>query len=254
MLSVVAGTWIMDSGYYSACAGMAAQTQALDLVAHNLANLGTTGYLAQKATFRSLLAGNGSWANYAMNAVVNNFGVLNGSRTDLATGSLVATGNPLDLAIAGPGFFAIQSAVGVAYTRAGNFQVTAAGKLVTAQGDPVLGEQGQITLPTGAVSVSDDGTISVDGTIIDKLRITEFASNTNLEAAGDALYRAPAGTGLAPAASSVRQGMLEQSNVSAVASVVELITVQRAAEMMQRALSIFDTGFNQTAVQDLPRV
>jgi len=185
---------------------------------------------------------------------VNNFGVLAGSRMDSASGSLTATGNPLDLGIAGSGFFVIRSAQGEVYTRNGGFHVTPGGLLVTAQADPVLGEQGPVTLPAGAVSVSDDGTISVNAVVVAKLRIAEFSPDTSLQAAGNALYAAPPGSALPAASSSVRQGVLEASNVSPVESVVELITVQRNAEMMQRALSLFDSQLNQTAVQDLPRV
>lgn len=244
----------MDSGYYAACAGLAAQTQALELVAHNLANLGTAGFRGQQATFRSLLAGGGAVAWNPLNAAVNNFGVLSGSRVDLTAGSLTATGNPLDLGIAGTGFFVVRSGTGVAYTRDGGFHVTPSGQLVTAQGDAVLGEQGPITLPQGAVAVSSDGTISVDGAVVEKFRLAEFGRDTSLEAAGNALYTAPAASALPAASSSIRQGMLEQSNVSPVESVVQLITLQRSAEMMQRALTMFDTQFNQTAAQDLPHV
>jgi flagellar basal-body rod protein FlgF len=244
----------MDSGYYAACAGLAAQTQALDLVAHNLANLGTTGYRAQQATFRSMVAGAGTAISNPLNAAVNNFGVLGGSRVDLTAGSLVSTGNPLDLAIAGNGFFVVQASAGLLYTRNGNLHTAPNGLLVTAQGDAVLGQQGPITLPDGDVAVSADGTISVDGNVVDQLRVAEFAPDTSLTALGNALYSAPGGSALPPAASSVRQGMLENSNVSPVGGVVELITIERNAEMMQRALSLFDSQLNQTAVQDLPRV
>jgi len=244
----------MDSGFYAACAGFAAQSQALELIAHNLANLGTTGYRGERATFRSLLNGSSWAASNGLNRVVNDFGVLGGSEIDLAPGSLVATGNPLDLAIAGAGFFAVQSARGTAYTRNGSFRETPSGQLVTAQGEPVLGEQGPVTLPAGNITVSADGTVSVNGAVAAKLHLTEFAPGTNLEALGNALYGAPDGAALPPSSSSIRQGMLEDSNVSPVESVVQLITVQRAAEMMQRALSLFDTQFNQTAAQDLARV
>jgi len=244
----------MDSGYYAACAGFAAQSQALELVAHNLANLGTAGYRAQEATFRSLLAGGGTVAWNPLNAAVNDFGVLGGSRTDLTSGSLTATGNPLDLGIAGTGFFVVQSAQGVAYTRNGGFHVTSTGQLVTGQGDAVLGEQGPVTLPAGKIAVSADGTISVDGAVVAKLRVAEFSPGTSVAALGDALYGAPAGSALPAASSSIRQGMLEESNVSPVESVVQLITVQRNAEMLQRALTLFDSQFNQVASQDLPRV
>lgn len=249
----------MDSGYYAACAGLAAQVQALDLVAHNLANLGTTGYRGQEATFRSFLAGPTSVSWNPLNAAVNNFSVSSGSHIDRTPGSLTPTGNPLDLGIAGPGFFAVRTAQGVAYTRNGNFHQTPSGQLVTAEGDPVLsaqtpGKQTPITLTSGTVSVSADGTISVDGVAAARLYLVEFPPDVNLEATGNALYAAPAGSELPAASTSIRAGMLEDSNVSPVTGAVQLITVQRNAEMMQRALSLFDTGLNQTAVQDLPKV
>jgi len=245
----------MDSGYYAACAGLSAQFQALELVAHNLANLGTTGYRGERASFRSLLAGAGAgMSGNPLNAAVNNFGVLGGSRIDLTSGSLTDTGNPLDLTVAGEGFFVVKSGNNEAYTRNGSFLVSSTGELITNRGEIVLGEQGPITLPQGVVTVSSDGTISVDGAVVAKLRLSEFSPGVDLQALGNGLYLAPRGAALAPAASSVRAGMLEQSNVNPVESVVQLITVQRSAEMMQRALSIFDSQFNQTAVQDLPRV
>lgn len=244
----------MDSGYYAACAGLAAQTQALELVAHNLANLSTTGYLGEQTTFRSLLAGRSAVNANPMNAAVNDFGVLSGSRLDLTSGSLAPTGNPLDMAVAGDGFFAVQSAHGTLYTRDGSFHLTSTGQLVTSQGDRVLGELGPVTLPTGNISISADGTISVDGNVVDKLQLAEFAAGTKLTALGNATYSAPAGSALPPAESSVSQGMLEGSNVSATQGVVQLITVQRNAEMLSRALSAIDGQLNLTAVQDLPKV
>ena len=244
----------MDSGYYAACAGLAAQTQALEVIANNLANLGTTGYRGQLATFRSILAGGGTVASNPVNAAINDYGILGGTRVDLSSANLNATGNPLDVAVAGDGFFVVQAPQGVLYTRNGGFQRGRDGQLVSIQGDRVLGEQGPITLPAGAVAISADGTVSVEGAVVAKLRLAEFSANTNLAAAGSGLYRAPAGSELPAASSSIRQGMLEDSNVSPVAGVVQLITVQRNAEMMQRALSLFDSQLNQTAAQDLARV
>ncbi len=206
----------MDSGYYAACAGLAAQTQALELVAHNLANLGTSGYRGQQATFRSLLAGASAVSSNPLNAAVNNYGVLGGSRVDLTAGSLTATGNPLDLGITGPGFFVVQSGGGILYTRNGSFHLTPSGQLVTAQGDAVLGPQGPVSLPSGSIAISPDGTISVDGAVATNLRVAEFSPGTNLTAVGDTLYGAPVGSALSPATSSIRQGMIEGSNVSSV--------------------------------------
>ncbi|MGO9439445.1 MAG: flagellar basal-body rod protein FlgF [Terriglobales bacterium] len=244
----------MDSGYYAACAGLAAQTQALDLVAHNLANLSTTGYRGQQTTFRSLLAGKGAISGNPLNAAVNNFGVLSGSRLDLTPGSLVTTGSPLDVGVAGSGFLTVQSAQGVLYTRDGSFHLTPAGQLVTSQGNAVLGVQGPVTLPNGNVAISSDGTISVDGSVVDQLRLAEFPPGTNLTAVGNATYSAPKGSAVVAAETSVRQGMLEGSNVSPTEGVVQLITVQRNTEMLARALTAIDGQLNQVAVQDLPKV
>jgi flagellar basal-body rod protein FlgF len=230
----------MDSGYYAACAGLAAQTQALELVAHNLANVTTTGYRGQEATFRSLLTGNGEVRGNPLNVAVNNFGVLNGSRLDLASGSMVPTGNPLDAAVAGKGFFTVQSADGLFYTRDGGFHLTSTGQLVTTQGDAVLGEQGPVVLP--------------NGNVFDKFRLAEFSPATNLTAVGNATYSAPPNSALVAAESTVSQGMLESSNASSTEGVIQLITVQRNAEMLGRALGAIDGQMNQTAVQDLAKV
>lgn len=244
----------MDSGYYAICSGLAAQTQALDLVAHNLSNLTTTAYRGQQTTFRSLLSGPSTLSAYNLNGVVNDFGVLSGTRLDLSSGSLAPTGNPLDAAVAGDGFFEVQSAQGMLYTRDGGFHTTSAGELVTAQGDAVQGQQGPITVPTGNVTISSDGTISVDGNVIDKLRLVDFAPGTDLTAVGNATYSAPAEAAQPATQSEVRQGMLEGSNVSATTAVVQLISVQRNAEMLGRAMGAIDGQLNQTAVQDLPKV
>jgi len=243
----------VNSGTYAACAGLMAQDQALELAAHNLANLNTTGYRAQLPVFRSLLAARSIEMN-PVAAAVNNFGVVEGSRVDLTAGSLEATGNPLDLGIEGSGFFAVRTGQGTLYTRNGSFQVSAKGQLVTANGDTVMGENGPITLPAGAVSVSGDGTVSVAGSVVGKIRLVQFAPDVTIEAAGDSYYSAPAGTKPLAGAGSVKQGVLESSNVSPMAAVVGLIAMQRQAEMLQRSLSVFYSEFNRVATTDLPKV
>jgi flagellar basal-body rod protein FlgF/flagellar basal-body rod protein FlgG len=251
----------MDSGYYAACTGLAAQTQELELVANNLANLSTTGYRAQAATFRSLLTGPGSVTLNPLNAVINDFGLLSGSRTDLTPATLTATGNPLDLGLSGNGFFVVQSGQQTLYTRNGSFHVAPNGQLMTAEGANVLAEQTNllnpptpVSVPAGAVTISPDGTVSVDGAVVAKLRLAEFAPATSLTAEGNSYYSAPANSELPAASTSVHEGMLENSNVSPMLSVVQLISVQRNTEMLQRALTLFDNQLNLAAVQDLPHV
>jgi len=245
---------MVDSGFYAACAGLRAQSQALEVSAHNLANLNTTGFRGQQASFQALLAHSRLTVPNVLNLATNNFGVLEGTHLDLASGNLLDTGNPLDVGIEGTGFFAVQTPQGTRFTRNGNFRVARTGELVTATGNPVLGENGPISVPAGAVSISPDGTLSVNSAVAGKIRLVEFPPETKLVSEGEALLSAPSGAELPARQSAIRQGVLESSNVNAISAVMSLIGVQREAEMMQRALSLFHTEFNKIAANDLPHV
>jgi flagellar basal-body rod protein FlgF len=245
----------VDSGFYASCAGLRAQSQALEVAAHNLANLSTNGFRSQQSSFQSLLAIARPVVPNVLNLAVNNFGVLEGTHLDLSAGNLLTTGNPLDVGIEGSGFFAIQTARGTRYTRSGSFRVDRGGQLLTAAGDPVLGESGApIRVPAGTVSISPDGTLSANGAVAGQIRLVEFPPATRLVSEGDTLLRAPDGSGQAAKQTLVRQGTLESSNVNSVSAVMTLIGVQREAEMMQRALSVFYSEFNRIAANDVPRV
>ena len=244
----------MDSGYYAACAGLVARTEALDTITNNLANANTTGFRAQHNVFSSVLADAASSPGTAINQAMNRFGILSGTTLDTRQGALQKTGNQLDVGIEGPGYFVVQTANGPLYTRNGAFQVSSKGQLVTANGDAVMGQMGVITMVPGPVSISADGTISSNGALVGKLRVVEFPAGTQLTSLGDSLYSAPANTAAVATNSSVRQGTLESSNVNPVAGMVELITAQRSAEMMQRALSMFNSEMDKTASQELTKV
>jgi flagellar basal-body rod protein FlgF len=250
----MAGRNKLNSGYYAACAGLQAQSQALEVIANNLANINTAGYRGQQALFRSLLATSSSEAGDPLNQAINNFSTLGGSRTDLTAGNLDRTGNPLDLAIEGSGFFAVQTQAGTLYTRNGNFQVSSNGHLTTATGDFVLGEQGPVILPSGEISISPDGTISAAGAIAGKLQVMEFLPDSTPEPAGHAYYSVPPNATRIAANSYVRQGMLEASNVNPVTAVVDLLMVQRRAEMLERAMSAFHSNLDHIAASDLPKI
>ena len=244
----------MDSGFYAACTALMGRTQALDLVANNLANVSTPGFRAQHEVFRSVLASSSLFPMSGLNEAVNNYSVLGGSELDFSQGNIEKTGNELDLALQGPGFFTVQSANGKVFTRNGNFHVSPKGKLVTAEGDPVLGDTGAIDIVGGPVSVSSDGTISVNGAVAGKLKVVDFPPGTNVTNVGATYFSAPPKSEINAPKASIQQGSLEQSNVNPVASAVELITLQRYSELMQRALSMFHTDMNQVAAQDLPRI
>jgi flagellar basal-body rod protein FlgF len=244
----------MDSGFYAACTALVSRTQALDTIANNLANASTVGFRAEHNVFSSVLASTGNVPDSALNQAVNTYGVLGGNALDQSQGALQKTGNQLDLGIEGPGYFVVQTADGPMYTRNGAFQVSSKGQLVTASGDAVMGDQGVITMLPGPVSISADGTISSNGAVAGKLRVVEFPAGTELTSMGSTYYSAPARTAAPATNSYLRQGMLESSNVNPIASMVELITAQRSAEMAQRALGLFNNEMDKTATQDLPKV
>ena len=244
----------MDSGYYAACSGLKTQTAALEMVANNVANVSTAGYRGQIPSFESLVMQTAGPAMNGWERLSNEQSALNGVRLDFGEGNLERTANPLNLAVEGPGFFVVKTRAGTAYTRNGNFHVSAAQQLVTSAGDPVLGTTGPITIPPGEVSVSTDGTVSVKGAVAGKLQLVEFQAGVTLQPLGESYYSAPAKSAQPAVASSVRQGMLESSNVSPVAAMVSLISAQRQAEMMERALGEFYSDFNRIATDDLPRV
>ena len=245
----------MDSGYYAAVTGLLARTQALDTAAANLANAQTPGYRAEREYFRSALLSPGSDISQLDNAV-NRFGLLGGDRLSMTQGPLQRTGNPLDLGIEGEGFFAIQTARGLRFTRDGSFHRSQAGVLVTSANEPVLSAKKQpISIPPGEVSVGSDGVISVDGGAAAIVGIFRFPVGVQLRAEGANRYLTE--ENVTPVLSSnavVHQGSLEGANEDVVQGSLDLLVMQRQAEMMQKALTIFHTEFNKTASDDLPRI
>jgi flagellar basal-body rod protein FlgF len=251
----------MDSGLYAAYTGLLARNQALDTAANNLANAGTTGFRAHRDYFSGILAGDIDQNPESASQVgqsVNGFGVLGGNRLDLGQGELKATGNPLDLALEGQGFFAIQTTNGIRYTRDGAFSRSSTGVLQTAQGEPVLdSSQKPITIPTGSIYVSPDGSISVStsggSVIVGRVGVFDFAEKSVLTAEGANRFSAN-GAKQIPASVSVEQGSVEGANEDSVHGTMQLVLVQRQAEMMQKALGVFNNDFDKTASEDLPRI
>jgi flagellar basal-body rod protein FlgF/flagellar basal-body rod protein FlgG len=217
------------------------------------------GFKAQHEFYRTLSAWLQPSLTTPINQAVNQYGVLGGASLDLSQGSFAPTGNPTDLALQNSGFFTIQTKNGLRYTRAGNFSLNTQRQLVTAHGDTVMSETGPvlnpilrpIQIPEGQLSVSPDGTVSVDGTLVAKLKITDFAPNTALTMEGNSYFVAPENAAKPAADVGVRQGSLENSNSDPVMGAVALIEVQRTAGLMEKALSIFHNEFNRVAAQQL---
>jgi flagellar basal-body rod protein FlgF/flagellar basal-body rod protein FlgG len=252
----------MDSGLYAAYTGLMARTQALDTAANNLANAGTNGFRAEKAYFRGAMVdiarADETLASQVGNSV-NEFGVLGGDRLNLSQGSLVKTGNTLDVALRGQGFFAIQGKGQTLYTRDGAFSVSGAGVLQTAQGEPVLDVNGKtMTLPTGDVRIAPDGTVSVStdagSAIVGQIGVFNFADSSALQVAGAGRFAAGDLKPVAAIGTVVEQGAIEGSNEDSVMGTMQLVIVHRQAEMMQKALSVFNNDFDKTAAEELGKV
>ena len=245
----------------TAASGMAAQQSHVDVIAHNLANVNTTGFRRQRAEFEDLIyqtirtpGGTTGEGLKLPTGIQIGEGVRLVSTTQMhQQGSLIQTESSLDLAIEGDGFFQIMRPGGLlAYTRAGNFRVDADGRLVTVDGyeiDPA------ISLPTNATSVtiSPNGIISVtvpDQTAsqeIGQLTLANFVNPSGLlaigrtmfeptDASGEAIVNNPGTEGLGTLAS----GFLEASNVEVVQEMIDLIASQRAYEVNQRVITTAD--------------
>jgi len=145
---------------------------------------------------------------------------------------------------------------GLRYTRDGAFHRTQTGQLVTATGEPVLSTTGQpIQVPPGDVSVGSDGVLSLAGGAVATVGVFTFAAGTELLPEGSNSYAPPAGAvAVLSKKGTVRQGVIEAANQDMITGTLDLINMQRQAEMMQKALTVFHTEFNKIATEDLPRV
>ncbi|MGA2421746.1 MAG: flagellar hook basal-body protein [Candidatus Acidiferrum sp.] len=251
----------MNSGFYAAFTGYEARINALDVLANNLANANTSGFKAQSTFYRTFADWMDPYYESPINLAANQYGVLGGTRLDMTQGALTLTGNDMDVALQGPGFIAVLTAAGIRYTRDGNFALDKDRKLVTQRGEAVLSEQPAgrppqpIVLPPGKMTISPDGTVSVDGALVAKLRIESFPAETAMTQEGGSNLVAPAGVAGEPATGvTVLQGSVENSNADSVRTTVAIMDLERTAQAMEKALSIFHNEFNKTAAQDIGRI
>jgi flagellar basal-body rod protein FlgF len=246
--------------------GLSRQTtleRELAVIANNVANVNTSGFKSDQTLFEEYLTSGAHEDDFVGRDRRVSFVQDRGTYRDFSEGGLQQTGNPLDVAIQGNGFFAVQTAAGERYTRDGNFQLNAQGQLVTNSGDLVLGNNGPIAFqPTEHdINISPDGTVTVvDGTspadaIRSKLRIVSFANEQSLTKEGNNLYSTANPADAQPdLKSTLRQGYVEKSNVNAVAEMTHMIEVSRTyaqiANMLQQQGDLHKNAINQLA--DVP--
>jgi flagellar basal-body rod protein FlgF len=207
-----------------------AVNRAMEVVANNLANLSTPAFKRESVQFEEYMtpvaateAEGGGTTNVA-------FVLDRGVARDLSEGRFDPTGNTLDMAVAGNGYFVVQTPDGERYTRNGHFSLNEQGQLVTDEGYQVQSDGGAITLQPqdGDLRVGSDGTLSTNLQQLGKLKVVEFANERALKKAGASLFDAAGQTATPSTTARIRQGMMEKSNVEPMIEISRMIEIMRA--------------------------
>jgi flagellar basal body rod protein FlgG len=230
----------MSDAFIDAYSALDARMKIVDVITNNLANANTVGF---KRDFSHILEGE------------TGFDV--GTNIDLSSGDLIGTGNNLDAAINGEGFFAIETPSGERYTRGGSFGVNAAGELVTKDAMRVLSTSNQpIVVGDGKVEIRDGGVVTVDDNEVGTLKVVTFNDSSKLQKEGfQRLAWNGEASGIRPVADpQVKGGYVERSNVNAVDEMVHLMAAYREFEAVQRTLKTLVTDMNSKLIQELGRL
>jgi len=226
---------------------IAQATQRVESAAQNMANMTTPGYKA-RLRFQGLVDNSQAGLVTAPSASQDDV-----SAIDFTAGKLQHTGNPLDLAISGAGFFTVRTEDGILYTRSGQFSRDAEGRLITPDGAVLQSSGGDVQVDGGNISILPDGTVQQNGQPVTQLAIAVFDDPRVLKPVGAGLFSAPSGAARDAAGQQIRQGMLEASNVTTASEMVSLMAGLRSAETGQRVVQIYDdlmgralTAFGQT--------
>jgi flagellar basal-body rod protein FlgG len=230
---------------------MRTETEVLRVISQNIANAQTVAYRRQvpvnHVQFDQLLE---TTANAQLQLPKSQFTVA----VDMQQSTLKSTGDPLNVALDGAGFFMVQTAHGPALTRRGDFHLTGDGTLVSFGGDAVLGQKGVIQIGSGKPAISVDGSVSIGGAVVDQLRVVNVSDKAHIESLGDGTYRASMSDieerDIRP---SVRQGFLEGSNVAPVNEMIQLMETVRRFETEQKFARAYD-GMLEKAISELGKI
>lgn len=246
----------MENPSYIALSQQLALRRQMDVVANNLANVSTSGYKAEHIMFAELVAGKAPYPESGRSrqglSFVNEVGVLR----DVTAGALTQTGNSLDLAINGPGYFVIETPSGPRYTRQGNFRLDQDGRIVTSDGYPLLDEQNRpIAIRPGEsrIEISPKGAVVTEGGEIGRIQTVGFEDEQAMRKVGAGLYDSDADPVPADASTEIRQGMIEGSNVVAVTEVTNMIEILRRYQTAQRILDT-DQQLGLKAIDKLSKI
>lgn len=245
----------MNSGMFAAVSGNLAAMRRMDMISNNLANVNTAGFKKDKMSFEGLLASSTTPPSVPQGTTADPIMQKENMYIDYSAGPVSQTGNTLDLALDGDGFFAVNTPNGVAYTRQGSFRMSADGTLVTADGYPVQAQGGgEIHLKGSRIEITANGAITVDGSVAGNLSVVDFEKPYSMEKKGNTLMvptdpQAQTKTSTAQ----VRQGHLEGSNVETMYEMAQMIETNRYFEACQKVIRGYD-DVAAKAVNDLGRL
>jgi flagellar basal-body rod protein FlgG len=255
----------MIRALWTAASGMQAQQLNIDVIANNLANVNTAGFKKSRADFQDVMYQNVKTTGAPSTNSTKTAGIEVGLGTTPASvtkiftaGNITQTGNELDIAIEGDGFFQIQMPDGTtAYTRAGSFKLDDQGRIVTSEGNPLMPEM-VIPSDTTSISIGTDGTVAVvqsgqtSSTTVGTIQMATFQNPAGLSSQGHNLYQvtdasgdATTGTAGQNGIGGISQGYLEMSNVSVMEEMVNMIVGQRAYEINSKAVQAADEMLQQ---------
>ncbi len=233
----------MLQGYYSAASGMRAALQNQDVLAQNLAHASVPGYRRQGLSFASYVA-TGSAPADGSKAPAPHGAAIAQHASSFVAGPIQQTGNPLECALQGDGFFVLDGPKGPMYTRNGQFQLNAGGRLVNQSGYPVRGV-GAIPQSAAKIQIAQDGTVMADSTSVGQLELVAFNDPKQLVRAGTTLFQAPPGTTTQAFTGTLRQGYREGSNVQVVHEMVQMISGMRQYEAAGKAMRSLSDAMQQ---------
>ncbi len=251
----------MDRGTYAAASVGLANLLRLQVVSNNLANIATPGFKRQlvvgsqqsfEQTLASREADKDPYAKGDHERVKNVVSLK--TITDFSPGPISSTGNPLDVALREANdFFVVSTPQGPTYTRAGNFSIDEGGQIVTADGSPIQGDGGAISVPdNGQLVIQENGEVRVGEDIVGKLQVVRFADPSGLERVGGSRFRQNGGAGPETVPPSVIPNSLEMANVSSISSIVDLISTNRGFESYVKTAQSIDE-INKAAINDIGR-
>ncbi|VAX30349.1 Flagellar basal-body rod protein FlgF [hydrothermal vent metagenome] len=237
----------MYKGIYIAASGAILKNAELSLTARNIANASTPGYKKERTSFSSYLLPSSENISNPERVMVEKGKTL----TDFSAGEFIKTGNPLDVAIEGDGFFVLE---GKKYTRRGDFRLDEEGNLLNTEGFKVMGvDDTPLQLPQGRMEIGPGGDIMVNGTTAGRLKIVDFPQPYKLIQAGDATYLAPAESKPVESSSRVSSGVIEGSNVNLIKEMVGMIRITREFETYQKMIQAFDSATSK-ALNEIGRI